>query len=258
MQLSTQDVERFRQRGYCVQPGFYDQASIKRISDWLDALRTTPPPEGAEACYYEQSPVTGEELLVRVEHILGAHNPEITRNQLIALRKLEQRAAAELCGVKHVLFMGEEDGFLRSTRELRERVTREIRRIRPELIIITDPDRYFSGDNYINHPDHRNAGLVALDAIFPAADNPMFYPEMMDEGYLPHKISQLYVHGHIAPNVRIDITDLVQTKIDAILCHKSQFSEPPEAVRRWMERWGEEQEDGSLKYYEYFKAMKFT
>ena len=188
----------------------------------------------------------------------GNHNPEVTRNQLIALRKLEQRAAAELCGVKHVLFMGEEDGFLRSTRELRERVTREIRRIRPELIIITDPDRYFSGDNYINHPDHRNAGLVALDAIFPAADNPMFYPEMMDEGYLPHKISQLYVHGHIAPNVRIDITDLVQTKIDAILCHKSQFSEPPEAVRRWMERWGEEQEDGSLKYYEYFKAMKFT
>jgi LmbE family N-acetylglucosaminyl deacetylase len=188
----------------------------------------------------------------------GNHNPEITRNQLIALRKLEQRAAADLCGVKHVLFMGEEDGFLRSTRELRERVTREIRRIRPELIIITDPDRYFSGDNYINHPDHRNAGLVALDAIFPAADNPMFYPEMMDEGYAPHKIGQLYVHGHPTPNVRIDITDLVQTKIDAILCHKSQFMEPPEAVRRWMERWGEEQEDGSMKYYEYFKAMKFT
>lgn len=188
----------------------------------------------------------------------GNHNPEITRNQLIALRKLEQRAAADLCGVKHVVFMGEEDGFLRSTRELRQRVTREIRRIRPELIIITDPDRYFAGDNYINHPDHRNAGLVALDAIFPAADNPMFYPEMTDEGYIPHKISQLYVHGHATPNVRIDITDLVQTKIDAILCHKSQFVEPPEAVRRWLERWGEEQEDGSMKYYEYFKAMKFT
>jgi hypothetical protein len=82
MELSTEDVERFRQRGYCVQPGFYDQASIKKISDWLDALRTTPPPEGAEACYYEQSPVTGEELLVRVEHILGEHNPEITRLML--------------------------------------------------------------------------------------------------------------------------------------------------------------------------------
>ena len=59
----------------------------------------------------------------------GNHNPEITRNQLIALRKIEQRNAAALCGVKEVLFMGEEDGFLRPTRRLRERVTRQIRRI---------------------------------------------------------------------------------------------------------------------------------
>ena len=129
----------------------------------------------------------------------GNHNPDVTREQLIAMRKIEQRKAAALCGVKSVLFMGEEDGFLRPTPEIRKRVTREIRRIRPELIICPDPDRYLSGDNYINHPDHRNAGLVALEAIFPAADNPMFYPEMADEGYPPHKISQLYVHGHPEP-----------------------------------------------------------
>src|SRR5690554_4967614 len=92
----------------------------------------------------------------------GNHNPEITRNQLIAMRKIEQRAAAELCGVKQVLFMGVEDGFLRPTRAIRKRVTREIRRIRPELIICPHPDRYLVGDSYINHPDHRNAGLVAL------------------------------------------------------------------------------------------------
>ncbi|MEZ4560550.1 MAG: PIG-L family deacetylase [Caldilineaceae bacterium] len=125
----------------------------------------------------------------------GNHNPEITRNQLIAMRKIEQRNAAELCGVKDVLFMGEEDGFLRPTPEIRKRVTREIRRIRPELIICPDPDRYLVGEGYINHPDHRNAGLVALEAIFPASDNPMFYPDMADEGYKPHKISHLYVYG---------------------------------------------------------------
>ena len=124
------------------------------------------------------------------------------------MRQIEQRKAAELCGVKNVLFMGEEDGFLRSTKRLRKRVTREIRRIRPELIICPDPDRYLVGDNYINHPDHRNAGLVALEAIFPAADNPMFYPDMADEGYKPHKISQLYVNGHPEANVTIDITPL--------------------------------------------------
>lgn len=187
----------------------------------------------------------------------GNHNPEITRNQLIAFRKIEQRNAAAFCGVKDVLFMGEEDGFLCPTRRLRKRVTREIRRIRPQLAIITDPDRYLVGDSYINHPDHRNAGLVALDAIFPAADNPMFYPEMADEGYAPHKINQLYVFGHGQPNLKIDITAHLDTKISAILCHKTQITDPESAPQRWKERWGEKQADGSLRYYEQFKAMWF-
>ncbi len=187
----------------------------------------------------------------------GNHNPEVTRNQLIAMRKIEQRAAAELCGVKQVLFMGEEDGFLRPTFELRERVTREIRRIRPELIICPHPDRYLVGDSYINHPDHRNAGLVALEAIFPAADNPMFYPDMADEGYLPHQISQLYVHGDPNPNVEIDITDDVDVKIEAILSHKSQFGNTEEMRKNFQERWGEKQEDGSVRHYERFRVMRF-
>ena len=185
----------------------------------------------------------------------GNHNPEITRNQLVAMRKIEQRAAADLCGVKAVLFMGEEDGFLRPTRSIRKRVTREIRRIRPELIVCPHPDRYLVGDAYINHPDHRNAGLVALEAIFPAADNPMFYPDMMDEGYLPHKITSLYVAGHDEPNVKVDITDDVELKVRAILCHVTQIANPKEAPQRWRERWGEEQPDGSIRYFERFKAM---
>jgi LmbE family N-acetylglucosaminyl deacetylase len=187
----------------------------------------------------------------------GNHNPEITRNQLIALRKIEQRAAAEICGVRQVLFMGEEDGFLQPSRQLRERVTREIRRIRPELIICTNPDRYLVGEGYINHPDHRNAGLIALEAIFPAADNPMFFPDMIDEGYLPHKISQLYVFGHGQPDVRFDITEEIQTKIQAILCHKTQIADPIEGPKRWLDRWGEKQPDESVRYFELFKVMKF-
>lgn len=187
----------------------------------------------------------------------GNHNPLITRNQLIAMRKEEQRAAAALCGVKQVLFMGEEDGFLRPTRSIRKRVTREIRRLRPDLIICPNPDRYLVGDSYINHPDHRNAGLVALEAIFPAADNPMFYPDMADEGYLPHKISQLYVVGHDEPNIEVDITDVIDTKIQAILCHKSQIADPVEAEKRWREFWRRTGPDGSVRYVEQFRGLRF-
>jgi len=186
----------------------------------------------------------------------GNHNPEITHNQLIAFRKIEQRAAAAVCGVHAVLFMGEEDGFLSPTREIRQRVTREIRRLQPELIICQDPDRYLVGDGYINHPDHRNAGLVALEAIFPAADNPMFYPEMADEGYGPHKVSQLYVHGPSDSTVRIDVTETLESKIEAILCHKTQIDDPENSPARWRERWGEKQPDGTVRYFEKFKAMR--
>jgi LmbE family N-acetylglucosaminyl deacetylase len=187
----------------------------------------------------------------------GNHNPEITRNQLIAMRQIEQREAAARCGIHEVLFMGEEDGFLRPRKSIRKRVTREIRRIRPELIFCTNPDRYFVGDGYINHPDHRNAGLVAIEAIFPAADNPMFYPDMAEEGYHPHKIKYLYVHGHDHPDLKVDITEDLETKIEAILCHTSQFEDPAGAQKRWRESWPETQPDGSLRYFEAFKIMKF-
>jgi LmbE family N-acetylglucosaminyl deacetylase len=185
----------------------------------------------------------------------GNHNPEITRNQLIAMRQIEQRAAAAHSGVQEVLFMGEEDGFLRPRKSIRKRVTREIRRIRPELIICTNPDRYFVGDGYINHPDHRNAGLVAIEAIFPAADNPMFYADMADEGYYPHKIKYLLVHGHDKPDLKVDITAHIDVKIEAVLCHASQFSDPQGAQKRWRETWGEAQEDGEVRYFESFKVM---
>ena len=188
----------------------------------------------------------------------GNHNPLVTRNQLILMRKEEQRNAAELCGVHDVLFMDEEDGFLRPTPDIRKRVCREIRRIRPQLIICPSPERYFSGRGYINHPDHRNAGLVALEAIFPAADNPMFYPEMAKEGYRPHKISQLYISGAEDADVQVDITDAIDLKIKAILCHKSQFSDLEGMEKRMRERWGEEQADGSVRHFERFKSLWFS
>ena len=98
---------------------------------------------------------------------------------------------------------------------------------------------------------------MALEAIFPAADNPMFYPDMAEEGYLPHKISQLYVVGHDQPNVEIDVTADIDQKIQAILCHESQIADKEDAQRRWRERWGENQPDGTFRHFERFMGMKF-
>ena len=187
----------------------------------------------------------------------GNHNPLITRQQLILMRKEEQRKAAAVSGVKDVLFMDEEDGFLCPTPEIRKRVCREIRRIRPQLIICNSPDRYVSGRGYINHPDHRNAGLITLEAIFPAADNPMFYPDLTNEGYPPHNISQLYISHAEEADVEVDITADLELKIKSILCHESQFDDLEETRKRMRDRGGEEQEDGSKRHFERFQQLDF-
>ncbi len=187
----------------------------------------------------------------------GNHNPEITRNQLIAMRKIEQRRSAEAMRREAGALYGRGGRLSPADARYSQGVTREIRRIRPELIICPHPDRYLVGDGYINHPDHRNAGLIALEAIFPAADNPMFYPDMMDEGYLPHKISQLYVSGHDEPNIEVDISADAERKVAAILCHVSQFDEPEKAADSWRKRWSETGPDGEPQVFERFKCMKF-
>lgn len=69
----------FDKLGFVVIPGFFPGETVRAVSDWLDALQQQPPGPAPEARYFERSSITGEPLLVRVEYILGDHNPEITR-----------------------------------------------------------------------------------------------------------------------------------------------------------------------------------
>jgi len=187
----------------------------------------------------------------------GNHNLEITVPQLVKTRMQEQRAAAEILGVDHVIFMGEEDGFLTPSRELRRRLVRHIRTLKPDLIICQNPNLYFSGDSYINHPDHRNAGQAVIEAIFPAAGNPMFFPDLLAEGLNPHSIRELWLCMTPEPDHKIDITELFEIKIQALRQHDSQFDDLDELEKWLRKRWAEETEDGETRYYESFKRMKF-
>lgn len=187
----------------------------------------------------------------------GNHNLSITVPQLVKTRMKEQRAAAAILGVDRVIFMGEEDGFLLPNRELRRRLVRHIRRIRPELIICQFPDLYFRGNRYINHPDHRNAGLATIEAVFPATGNPMFFPDLLAEGLEPHEITELWMCMATEPDYRLDISTVFEMKVQALRQHKSQFDDLDELERRVRERWGEIDEQGHTRYFEGFKRMCF-
>ena len=135
------------------------------------------------------------------------------------------RAEGSVLGVRNYEFMGYPDGYLQPTLELRRDVTRLIRKYRPFVLVTFDPTNRFFSDNYVNHPDHRVAGDVALDATFPSARDRLTFPELLVDGYEPWKVRQIWLSGAAEANVYIDISDTLDLKKEALRKHPSQLEE---------------------------------
>jgi LmbE family N-acetylglucosaminyl deacetylase len=181
---------------------------------------------------------------------IGSHDPDMTAEKLAEIRRREQTAAADVAGARCV-FLGEPDGCLQPTLKLRKKLVRLIRQYRPNVVFCGDPT-FFYGDGYINHPDHRNAAQVAMEAVFPSADSPLIFPELVEEGFAPHKVNYVYIgFGNREPNVFIDITETIETKIEALRQHESQLQEwdPTERIKGWASENGKKV---GFKYAESF------
>ncbi len=147
----------------------------------------------------------------------GTSDPEVNPADLAETRKGEQLKAAELLGVSEVVFLGYEDQALEETPEFRKEIVRCIRRFRPEVLVTADPYR-----RYIWHRDHRITGQVVLDAAFPYARDHLSYPDLMEEGLLPHKVKEVLMWASEDHNYYLDITETFQLKLAALRCHHSQ------------------------------------
>jgi LmbE family N-acetylglucosaminyl deacetylase len=171
----------------------------------------------------------------------GSRDPSLSRSELAHIREAEQRAAARVAGVDDVVFLGYPDGELMLTLDLRRSLVREIRRFKPDAVLCFDPTRLFSGDRYINHPDHRAAGQAALDAVAPGAAMPNVFADLRDEGLEPHAVREVYVSGGQDGATFIDISDTIELKLEALRQHASQFPggwDPGEMVREWAAETG--------------------
>ena len=182
---------------------------------------------------------------------VGSHQDGISPQELAQIRRQEQTAAADVVGAK-CIFLGHDDGLLQPTLEIRKELVRLIRGYRPAAVVCGDPTLYFPSDSYINHPDHRAAAQVALDAVFPASEMAMLYPDMADEGLSGHKVNYVYVNWGQENNVYIDISDTIEMKIEALRQHKSQLGEwdPEERIREWSS------EVGNKVGFEYAEAFR--
>jgi LmbE family N-acetylglucosaminyl deacetylase len=180
--------------------------------------------------------------------------PEMTREALVAIREEEQRDAGRILGVKETIYLGYEDGMLEPSIPLRRELTRLIRRHRPEAVLTGDPTVRYYGTTYMNHPDHRAAADVALDAVFPSAGTRLIFPELLAEGLEPHEVRQVYIHGAERPDTYVDIAETLDVKVAALRAHKSQMGEwdPSEMITQWAAEQGRRRK---LKAAESYRRM---
>lgn len=165
----------------------------------------------------------------------GGEDRSMSRTEMAAVRREEQRAAAREVGVADVTFLGYPDGEVTVTAELRRDVSRVIRTYRPDRVVTQSPerdwDRLFAG-----HPDHLAAGEAVARAVYPDARNPFAHPELLEEGLEPHTVRQLWLMAFPAPNVVVDITATFDRKVAALRRHRSQVGDGehlPGMLRQW-------------------------
>jgi len=185
---------------------------------------------------------------------VGIAEPSMTRARATEIREAESRAAAEIAGVRDVIFLREPDGMLEATIALRKRIVREIRRFRPEVIITGDPTVVFSSADYINHPDHRAAAQAALDATFPAAGQPNLFEELAAEGLTAFKPRKVYITAWDKGDTYVSIDETIDVKVAALRAHKSQMRDwdPEPMIREWS---AEAAKGKEMQYAESFRVV---
>jgi LmbE family N-acetylglucosaminyl deacetylase len=164
-------------------------------------------------------------LLVLTNGDRGSDDPSLSRPALAATRLQETEAAAALLGFASSRVLSTHDGELQNTPSVREAVVRRIREVRAGTVVSVDPTAVFFENRYYNHSDHRMAGWVALDSVYPGSGNPHFFSEHLGEGLGVQEVVDVWLGWSNEPNRTIDITGHMQTKIDALAAHASQLAE---------------------------------
>ena len=161
----------------------------------------------------------------------GTNDPNMKPEELASIREREQLAAAEILGVREVVFLRYPDQGLEDTPEFRKALVRLIRTYRPDTVVAVD-----SYGRYRDHRDHRIAMRVTLDAVFPYAGYTHSYPDFLEQGLQPHRAKEVLICGTQDPNYYLDITDTIDTKLAALRCHKSQVGDRPQFGEMLRER----------------------
>jgi LmbE family N-acetylglucosaminyl deacetylase len=165
---------------------------------------------------------------------LGSDDAAATRTEVVATRAAEQRAAADVLGVRDVTFLGLRDGELVPDLALRKEIVRQIRRHRPGIVLTHFPRRVLDLPVEASHPDHVAVGEATLAAVYPAAGSPRAHPGLL----APHRVREVWIPGYAEPDYLFDATPFMDMKVKAMLCHRSQLGVRGQAPP-WVQHYAE-------------------
>jgi LmbE family N-acetylglucosaminyl deacetylase len=167
----------------------------------------------------------------------GGSDASVPRDEMAAIRRAEQTAAAECVGVTDLKFLGYPDGRVQPTIELRRDISRVIRQVRPQRVVGQSPQRNYQRI-YASHPDHLAAGEATLCAVYPDARNLFAHRELLsDEGLEPWTVPEVWMMVGADVNEYVDTTEVIDRKVKALLCHTSQIADA-DAMDNLIRQWG--------------------
>lgn len=158
--------------------------------------------------------------------------------EMAARRRQEQVDAAEILGIREVIFLDERDGFVEPTLQLQKKIVRVMRQVQPDVVVSCHPERAWDRLQK-SHPDHMACGEAVVRASYPAVENPFAFPELLEEeGLGAFKIKSLMLMA--APleriQLRVDVTGYAEKKLEALRRHFSQHPDPAAMERYVVEK----------------------
>ena len=206
----------------------------------MSTLSNTAPPLDVLAIAAHRDDVEqtcGGTLLKMAQHGRRTGILDLTRGEMGTRGTAEERAqeASEAAKILRVTWreaLDIPDGRVENTWENRVKVARVIREQRPRVVILP----YWKG----RHPDHYTASTLGYEACFLAGLSKLDLSVAADahasrtghpqdagatKPHRPFKIIYATLYYDIRPTFVVDITELFETRFQALMAYKSQFSD---------------------------------
>lgn len=180
-------------------------------------------------------------LVVATDGDAGSPHAGYEAGELAQIRRAELEAAAQVLGIHEVHYLGFGDGTLAQQSDLRRRVYDVLREVSPQILFCMDP---WEPDE--PHPDHRTICMTAFEAAY-LANGENYFPEQIAAGRPAHHTEEVFFFRTSRENRRTLIPPpVLERKIAAAACHKSQFDLTNHRWQARLEKWREDSREGRL------------